>query len=332
VERYGGAVAAMKKMQEFVERLIVKRLQIFCPELNYSDIFKASSAQIFYRITRETIGVSRTIGIILQNAFVQTQANQTDNKIGLAEINYGISSARKTYQKQFQGSVRKKLIPGFYMDLWNAVLEKAIAEKNKFPDRAASHLMIDPIRKEYLNILCENFLLHFLSENVASKHGGNYNLYSFDFDICSEYNIKYADEKDEYTPIRFVYDTILSKFDPYFTKDKSKSYRCPRCNKIYEENDVIKQKVKRCYDDDEKLIEIIHMDSPRTEGNYAEVEIKILGLISYLSKEEAMSAREIADGVGCTIQKVSVWGSMVLAKKGFINIQKKEGKNYYYSA
>jgi hypothetical protein len=332
VERYGGAIAAINKMQEFVEQLINKRIQIFCPELNFSDIFKAPKEQIFYRISRETVGVSRTIGIILQNAFVQAQTSQNDMKIGLAEINYGISTARKTYQKQFQGGIKKKLIQGFYMDLWSTILDKAISEKNKFPDRPASHLMVDPIRKDYLNVLCENFLLHFISENVSSKHGGNYNLYSIDFDICNEYNIRYADKKDDYSPIRFVYDSILSQFDPYFIKDKSKSYKCPKCKKIYDEQELVKVRVKRCFDDDELLEEIIHLEAPKSEGNYTEVEIKILGLISQLSSFEAMTGREIADSVGCTTQKVSTWCSKVLAKKGFVNITNIEGKNHYYSA
>lgn len=192
--------------------------------------------------------------------------------------------------------------------------------------------MIDPTRKEYLNILCENFLLHFISENIASKHGGSYNLYSLDYDVCTEYNIKYANKKDDYTPIRFIYDPVLSGFDAYFLKTKQKSYRCSVCNKIYDENDVIRSKVKRCFDDDTVLIEIIHQDAPMTEGNFAEVEIKILGLISQLSEHEAMTARDIADSVGCTVQKVAIWGSRVLEKSGKININKTHKPHKYYSS
>jgi hypothetical protein len=331
VERYGGAIAAIKRIQQFVELLIEKRIEVFCGQNFVQNIFKVSKEQIYSRITKESIGVPRTVGMILQHAFIQAQTNSSDEKIGLSELNYGISSARKTYQRQFQGSIKAKLIPGFYMDLWNAILSKAIAEKNKHPDRPASHFLVDPIRKDYLNLLCENFHVHFLSENVASKYGGTYNLYSIDFDICNDHNIKYAEEKDEFTAIRFVYDKVLSNFDPYFTKEKSKSYRCPKCNRIYEENEVIQAKVKRCFDDDEKLEEIIHLEMPKTEGNYAEVEIKIIGQISSLNKDEAMSAREIADAVGCTIQKVSIWGTRVLAKKGLINIEPRDGKNYYFS-
>ena len=330
VDRYGGAVSAIKKMQEFVEILVAKRISIFCNGLKLTDVFKAKNDEVFSRISKEAIGVPRTIGLILQQSFIQSQTNSNDNRIGLSELNFGISSARKTYQRQFEGSIKRKLLPGFYMDMWNSIIAKAVSEKNKHPDRPASHLLVDPIRKDYLNILCENFHLHFLSENISSKYGGSYNLYSIDYDICNEYNIKYAEEKDEFTAIRFIYDNVLSSFDPYFTKEKSKSYRCPKCEKIFDEKEVVQFKVKRCFDDDEILEEIIHMEMPKTEGNYAEVEIKILGQISSLTQEEAMNAREIADAVGCTIQKVSIWGSRVLAVKKLINIDKR-GKNYYYS-
>ncbi len=328
VERYNGAIAAIKKMETFVEGLITKRIEKFCPNIKTTDVFKSNFPEMIYRITRETISVPRTIGIILQNAFLQAQSS-SDQKIGLAEINYGISSARKTYQKQFIGSVKKKLVPGFQMDMWNEILSNAVKQKNKYTDRPASHFMIDPIRKDYLNVLCENFLIHFISENITSKHGGHYNLYSIDYDICSEYNIKYANKKDEYTPVRFIYDSVLSEFDAYFLETKQKSYKCPTCAKIYPENEVKKHSVKRCFDDDSKLDEIIHQQVPVSHGNFAEVEIKILGLISQTPEYEALTAREVADAVGCTIQKVSAWANRVLGKSREININK-ESKPYKY--
>ncbi|MBM4841325.1 hypothetical protein HYO55_19710 [Vibrio parahaemolyticus] len=330
-DRYNGAIAAISKTETFVERLILKRIESFCPTLKVTDVFKSNFKEIIYRITRETLGVSRTIGIILQNAFIQASSN-SDGKIGLAEINYGISSARKTYQKQFNGSIKKRLVPGFNLDMWAAILEKAIEEKNKFPDRPASHFMADPLRKDYLNVLCENFLIHFISENVTSKHGGNYNLYSIDYDVCSEFNIKYADKKDEYTPIRFIYDSVLSQFDPYFLESKQKSYKCPECKKIYAEEEVKQAKVKRCFEDDSKLVEIVHQEAPVTNGNFAEVEIRVLGLISQLSLDEALTAREVADCVGCTRQKVSNWAGKVLGRKGEINVDKSSSPYKYYSS
>ena len=75
---------------------------------------------------------------------------------------------------------------------------------------------------------------------------------------------------------------------------------------------------------------IPNKDVPISDGNYTEVEVKILGIIATLSKEDAMSAAEISAAVGCNIQKVAIWGSKVLAKKGLINIEKREARNYYY--
>lgn len=332
VERYGGAVPAIKKMQEFIEQLVEKRLQIFCNDIDYTDVFKIRREDLYHRLAREALGIPRTIGLVLQNSWVQSQSDSSgDRKIGIQELNYGMRSARKIYFKQFQGSVKRRITPGFYMDLWISILEKALSERAKYPDRPASHILIDPVRKDYLNIYCENFLIHFLEENRASKYGGNYNLYSLDYDLCLEHNIKYAEDKDEFTSIRFVYDSILTKYDAYFAKDQLKSYRCKSCNKIYDERDVSQFKVKRCFQDDTILEEIIHQEAPKTEGNYAEVEIKILGLISMLNENEAMSAQETADAVGCSWQKIAGWGSRVLAKKNLINIIQKENKNYYYS-
>ena len=236
------------------------------------------------------------------------------------------------YMQQFQGAVKKRVIPGYYMDIWNSILKKALFEKDKIKKEArpASHFMIDPMRSKYLDILCENFIIHLLEESRTSKYGGKYFLYAIDYDICRENNILYAEEKDEFTAARFIYDSVLKEYDCYFVDDSIKSYRCPRCNRIYNENEVAQIKVKRCFECDEKLDEIIHKEIPLTEGNYTESEVKILGLIGTLDSDYAMSAVEISEFVGCSRQKVSSWCSKVLFKKNKINIINRNGKNYYY--
>ena len=142
--------------------------------------------------------------------------------------------------------------------------------------------------------------------------------------------IEYAEEKDEFTAARFIYDNIIAQYDCYFVDEQLKSYQCPICKRIYKEEDVAQAKVKRCFECDEKLIEIVHREVPMTEGNYTEVEVKILGLIGSLSEEEAMSASEIGDAIGCTWQKVSNWCSKVLGKQELINVKKVGGRNYYF--
>ncbi|WP_417447715.1 hypothetical protein [Idiomarina abyssalis] len=75
----------------------------------------------------------------------------------------------------------------------------------------------------------------------------------------------------------------------------------------------------------------MHQEAPVTQGNFAEVEIKILGLISQLADDEAMTAREVADSVGCTVQKVAAWAGRVLEKNGDINVDKSAKPNKYYT-
>ena len=123
----------------------------------------------------------------------------------------------------------------------------------------------------------------------------------------------------------------MQNFDGYFLKDRIKSYRCPECNKIYEEADVaMMKKKKRCFDCDSELEEIVHCESPISDGNYTEVEIKILGIIATLNEQDAMSAVQIGEAVGCNYQKVSNWCSKVLQKKNLISVKHENGKNYYY--
>lgn len=248
----------------------------------------------------------------------------------LSVLNYEYSDGINFANANCHQFVKFIKVCGLDMDMWNSLLKRALDEKSKDSNRPASHFMIDPIRKKYLNIFCENFMVHCLEDSRASKCGGNYVLYAIDYDICNDNSIIYANQKDEFTAIRFIYDSVFQAYDCYFLKDRIKSYKCPVCNRIYDEKEVAQVKVKRCFECDEKLEEIIHKDVPISDGNYTEVEVKILGIIATLSKEDAMSAAEISAAVGCNIQKVAIWGSKVLAKKGLINIEKREARNYYY--
>lgn len=332
VEKYGGIVTALKQLDDFTVSLIGKRLEAYCSDIVLNNVFDENIGEIITRIAREAMGVPRTIGMILQNALIQTELSGKRTNITITDINVGIQETRKIYFSQFQGAVKKRIIPAFYMDMWNSILNRALAEKNKNKKepKPSSHFMLDPLRKKYMNIFCENFLIHFLEESRASKYGGNYMLFSIDYGICVENNILFAEEKDEFTSARFIYDNTIAQYDCYFVEEQLKSYKCPKCEKIYKEEEVAQAKVKRCFECDEKLIEIIHREVPMTEGNYTEVEVKILGLIGSLSEEEAMSASEIGDAIGCTWQKVSNWCSKVLGKQELINVKRVGTKNYYF--
>mgnify|MGYP000056627172 FL=1 len=64
VERYGGIVAASKELINYTEKLLQKRLESFAGELTMNDIFKGNKSEILRRISREAMGVPRTIGLI----------------------------------------------------------------------------------------------------------------------------------------------------------------------------------------------------------------------------------------------------------------------------
>lgn len=117
VERYGGIVAASKELINYTEKLLQKRLESFAGELTMNDIFKGNKSEILRRISREAMGVPRTIGLILQNALTQAEV-RNEKFIQLSDINVGIRETRKIYFKQFQGAVQKKVIPGFCIPLW----------------------------------------------------------------------------------------------------------------------------------------------------------------------------------------------------------------------
>ncbi|MCL2560133.1 MAG: hypothetical protein FWE07_06560 [Turicibacter sp.] len=328
VERYDGIVGAIKALENFTSNLIESRLNSFNPELTFDKIFTGNQDIIIQRITRASMGVPRTVGLILQNAIAEL--NNADSKIRLNDINLGMRATRKIYMQQFQGAIKKRIIPGFHMDMWNSILGRALDEKNKKGARPASHFMLDSSRSKYLEVLRENFVIHLLEENRSSKSGGNYFLYALDYDICMDNNIPYAETKDEFTAVRFIYDAVMAEYDAYFAKDSLKSYSCSGCNVVYPEKDVAMMKTKRCFECDEKLDEIIHREVSIREGNYTEVEIKILGLIASLDKDAAMSASEISEFVGCSVQKVSLWCTKVAHRKRLISIDKTE-KNLYYN-
>ena len=94
VEKYGGIVAATKKLEDYTAALIEKRMNSYAPGVSFSDVFKSDKREIIARISREAMGVPRTIGLILQNALSQAETKK-DSFIQLIEINAGIRESKK---------------------------------------------------------------------------------------------------------------------------------------------------------------------------------------------------------------------------------------------
>lgn len=69
VERLGGLSVALKKLEEIFPLLIQKRLDSYIPQITFDSLLKGNRSEIIARIARESIGVTRTVGLILQNAW-----------------------------------------------------------------------------------------------------------------------------------------------------------------------------------------------------------------------------------------------------------------------
>lgn len=108
VEKYGGIITAMKQLEEFTVSLVEKRLELFCPEISLESVFDEKRNEIISRITKEAMGVPRTIGMVLQNALNQMESSRRRTSITISDINVGIQETKKYILVSFKEQLRKK--------------------------------------------------------------------------------------------------------------------------------------------------------------------------------------------------------------------------------
>ncbi len=96
-----------------------------------------------------------------------------------------------------------------------------------------------------------------------------------------------------------------------------KSYRCPQCKKVYQEDDFpLAVRIKRCFSDDEKLDEVIHQEFEVYGENLAEVEVKILDL-----NKERYLTRGVSNEIPLEIQ-ILLWSMIdkLNVKKDYLQV------------
>ena len=107
---------------------------------------------------------------------------------------------------------------------------------------------------------------------------------------------------------------------------------CPTCQTIYKESELrIQGKLLTfCVTDQSQLRSY---DATALEKRYTEEEIKIIGSIRSSSVADILTARQVADDVGCYVQKVAKFGEK-LERAGVINRELGEelGKNIYFGS
>ena len=76
------------------------------------------------------MGVPRTLGIVLKQAW--NRAQPAGPRIKKTDLEYGIHYASKAYLNQLEGAAKDGVaIPPYVMEIWDAILSKAVAERAK---------------------------------------------------------------------------------------------------------------------------------------------------------------------------------------------------------
>jgi hypothetical protein len=324
VERSGNLGAAMKSLDTLTRKLIIERIRSYSPEVNCAELFEDFESTV-KEVTFAAMGVPRTVGIILKQALSRSLSESRQN-IRKSDIEYGIKYASKAYINQFFGSCGVA-IPAFYRDMWDALLERAIQEREKV-DSTSSHFMVLPKNENKLKYFNMFFISHLLTQGrTTKKEKASRSLYCFDYGICIENNMQWGTDKDVIRQQRFAYDSILDPFDKYFSNLDGRKWKCTECNEIYDETELFirGKKIEFCPNDRASLIQLVENDTQK----YTEEETKIIGAIRSSSEDEELMARNIADDVGCYVQKVAKFGEK-LDREDIIK-RKKLDKYIYYS-
>lgn len=320
---------AMAGLRSQVEQIVAERLKAYA-DLDVDDVFE-DRENIWTELSRAAMGVPRTLGIILKQAY---HRSTTDNRIRIrkTDIEFGIKYASQAYERQLQGASRDGIaIPTYIEDIYNAIISRATQEASK-SEAQASHFMILPENEPKLKYLNMFFVVHLMTRGrTTKKDRTGRSLYCIDYGICLEHNLGFAEHKNIIRQQRFAYDDILAPFDRYFSRHED-HYKCPTCGKLYSEKElyVAGSQLRFCINDKTDLVKVTSHD---IKYNYTEEEIKILGAIRSATKDDRLIASKIADDVGCYSQKVARFGEK-LQRHGLIMREKDEELNLfiYYGA
>lgn len=327
VERSGTLNAAMEALSDLTRELVTERIREYT-ELDPNNLIEFPN-DAWIELSRSAMGVPRTIGITLKQAFYRCiQSNRP--KIRKSDIEYGIKYAAKAYQDQFLGACGVA-IPSYCESIWNALLDRGIEERSKV-EAPCSHFMILPRNEERLRYLNMFFLVHLVTKGrTTKKEKLSRSLYTFDYGVCIENNLGYGTEKNTIRQQRFAYDSVLRDFDSYFERGVEKKFQCKKCSAVYKENDlyVAGKLLTFCPNDRADLEEVPQNDS--VSQNYTEEEMKIIGAIRSSHEEDRLLARQVADDVGCYIQKVAKFGERLEREKIIRRrIEQDIGKDIYF--
>jgi hypothetical protein len=327
VERSDSLNAAMSELEGLAERIVTQRLLAY--GFNDTKAVFEEPSEIWKELSREAMGVPRTLGIVLKQAW--NRASVGSRKIRKSDIEVGIRYASKAYVNQLEGAAKDNAaIPSFVGDIWDTIIGRAEAERAKI-EAPASHFMVLPKNEAKLKYLSMFFVIHLLtSGRTTKKEKLSRSLYCIDYGICLENNLMFSTDKNILRQQRFAYDDDLTQFDSCFERVTEPKYVCRTCGTMYLESEItIKGSILTICSKDRSELDPYDLNS--LDKKYTEEEIKIVGAIRSASATEKLLARQVADDVGCYIQKVSKFGEK-LEREGVIAREKipELQKNIYY--
>lgn len=325
VERAGTLNEALDGLRDFSRQIIESRFSAYgCP--NPSEVFD-DIEDAYTVLSRSSMGVPRTLGIVLKQAYSRSRQGGRYRLIRKSDISYGVRYASSAYLNQLLGASRDGIaVPAFYSDMWSALLARAQSERQKSPDGDASHFMVLEKNDRMLSVLNMFFLVHLVTKGrTTKKDKSTRSLYCFDYGICEENNLGFSTDKNIIRQQRFAYDEVLEKFERYFGTTAEETFRCPTCNAVYGEAELKVAGIRLTFCPRDKA-DLISLSSDISKSQYTEEETKIIGTIRSACKDDEVFARRIADDVGCYVQKVAKFGEK-LEKMGLATRERHPGEN-----
>lgn len=204
VERSDSLNAAMAELESLTERIVAERMRVYAGVVP-KDVFEEPK-DVWRELSRSAMGVPRTLGIVLKQAW--NRASPNGRRMRRSDIEYGIRYASKAYLNQLHGAARDSVaIPQYVSEISDAVITKAVSERTKGGDAPASHFMVLPKNEAKLKYLTMFFVVHLLtSGRTTKKEKTSRSLYCIDYGICLENNLSFALDKNVIRQQRFAYD------------------------------------------------------------------------------------------------------------------------------
>lgn len=327
VERSGSLSTAMRELESLTKDIVTQRLMAYSAPP--PDQLFDSPEDAWRELTRSAMGVPRTLGIVLKEAWNRSQSGTGRQRIRRTDIDKGIRYAARAYLNQMLGAARDGIaIPQYVSEIWDAITDRAIRERTKSSNGQASHFMVLPKNEERLKYLSMCFLVHLLEEGrTTKKEKLSRSLYSFDYGVCLENNLTWETGKNTIRQQRFAYDDTLAEFDGYFSSTEDPKYRCKDSGHQFQESQLYVAGVHLTFCPIDKS-ELVPLGLKGSDSGYTEEEIKIIGAMRMATQSDRLEARQIADDVGCYVQKVSKFGEK-LEREGIVKRQR-IGANYSY--